>query len=265
LLTLKLDTAPFHYSFYEVSPQEWLVISLDPATLNSPLVSGTVYQQTGGPFSTASLPALSVLEISGVKPPTGAGSGIPDITLGLATSDGNGKVTYNFDEYAGTLTTGGSFSVDYNVDATTGRVSSTTAAQPILYIIDNTRAFLLGPDKSGSSGIIEAQTGAPFTAASFSGNYLGGSLPLVLTSVLNESGLVAADGAGNVNFTTNRSTSSGIVYQNNVVVGTYTVDSTGRGVITAPDGLTRIFYLVSPTKAAYLTSDTGGYLGTFQQ
>ena len=86
-----------------------------------------------------------------------------------------------------------------------------------------------------------------------------------MTSVLNESGLVTADGAGNVNFTTYRSGSTGLAYQNNQVVGTYTVDSTGRGVITAPDGLTRIFYVVSPTKIAFLTSDTGGYLGSFQQ
>ncbi len=265
LLTLTLGSSPFHFSFYEVSPQEWLIISLDPATLNSPLVSGTAYQQTGGPFSTASLPATSVLEISGVSG-TGA-AGIPDITLGLASSDGTGKVTYNFDEYAGSLT-GGNFPVTYSVDATTGRAVTTGAdAQPILYIINSTSAFLIGPDSSASSGIIEAQTGAPFTLASFSGDYLGGSLPLVLTSVLNESGLVVADGAGNVSFTTYRSTPATpfLAYQNDVVVGTYTVSATGRGVITALDGTTRIFYVVSPHKIAYLTGDTGGYLGNFQQ
>jgi hypothetical protein len=266
-LNLTLGTSDvFHYSFYEVSPQEWLMISLDPATLNSPLVSGTAYQQTGAPFTTASLPATSVLEISGVSG-TGA-AGIPDITLGLASSDGKGDVTYNFDEYAGSLSSGGKLSVTYTVDPTTGRAVSTGAtAQPILYIISPASAFLIGPDPSASSGIIEAQTGAPFTAASLSGDYLGGGLPLVLTSVLDESGLVVADGAGNVSFTTYRSTSTApfLAYQNDVVVGTYTVDATGRGVITAPDGTTRIFYVVSPTKIAYLTGDTGGYLGSFQQ
>ncbi len=267
LLTLTLDGSPFHFSFYEVSPQEWLVISLDPATLNSPLVSGIAYQQAGAPFSSASLPALSVLEISGVVPPPSATTApVPDISLGLATSDGTGNLTYTFDEYNGALTSGTS-KVAYSVDATTGRTTATAGAttQPILYIINSTSAFYLGVGPSGQSGMIEAQSGAPFTTASFSGDYLGGSLPLVLTSVLNESGLVTADGLGNVNFTTNRSSSTGLVYQNNVVVGTYTMGSNGRCVVTAPDGLTRIFYLVSPTKAAYLTSDTGGYLGSFQQ
>jgi hypothetical protein len=269
LLTLTLDGTPFHFSFYEVSPQEWLVISLDPATLNSPLVSGIAYRQTGGPFSAGSLPAISVLQVSGVVPASSAmpaSTPVPDLSVGLAASDGSGNLTYTFDEYNGSLTAGTS-QVAYSVDATTGRTTATAGAttQPILYIINSTSAFYLGVGLSGQSGMIQAQTGAPFNTASFSGDYLGGSLPLVLTSVLNESGLVTADGVGNINFTTNRSSTTGLAYQNDVVVGTYTVGSDGRCVVTAPDGLTRIFYLVSPTKAAYLTSDTGGYLGSFQQ
>ncbi|AXC11423.1 Serine protease, subtilase family [Acidisarcina polymorpha] len=262
-LQIVLGGTAFHFSFYQVSPTEWVVISLDPATLNSPLVSGTVLQQTGGPFSTASIPTTSVLEIEGLAPVSSGTT--PDITLGIATSNGSGAVTFNFDEYAGSLSPGGTFSVNYAVDPTTGRAASTgTTAQPILYIINSTSAFLLGPDRSASSGIIEAQTGAPFTTASFNGNYLGGSLPLVNTSVLNEAGLVATDGAGNITFTTNRSSSTGLTsYQS--VAGTYAVGTNGRVVVTTPDNLTRIFYIVSPTKVAYVTSDGGGYLGTFQQ
>lgn len=262
LLTLTIDGGSFNFSFYEVSSQEWLVISLDPATLNSPLVSGIAYQQTGAPFSAASLPELSVLEVSGVVP---GNPPVPDISLGLATSDGSGNVTYTFDEYNGSLTSGTS-KVAYSVDAATGRTTATAgfATQPILYIINSTSAFYLGVDLSGQSGMIEAQTGAPFSAASFSGDYLGGSLPLAVTSVLNESGLVMADGAGNVGFTTNRSSSAGLAYEDDVV-GAYAISSGGRCVVTAPDGVARIFYMVSPTKAAYLTSDGGGYLGSFAQ
>jgi hypothetical protein len=46
---------------------------------------------------------------------------------------------------------------------------------------------------------------------------------------------------------------------------TYAVDSTGRGVITAPDGVSRFFYVVSPTKVYYLTTEAGGYVGSFEQ
>jgi hypothetical protein len=263
-LKIGLGNSDFNFSFYEVSPAEWLVISVDPATLNSPLVSGSALQQANAPFSTASLPAKSVLEISGVTQP-GTSGAVPDITVGLAASDGNGNVNYSFDEYAGALTTGGTLSVTYAVDPLTGRcVPTGVATQPILYIIDNSEAFVLGGDSSASSGIIEAQTGSSFSSASFSGNYLGGSLPLVDTSVLNEAGIVAANGADKILFTTNRSSPEGLVqYQN--VAGTYAVDGTGRVVATAPDGDTRIFYIVSPTKVAYLTSDAGGYLGSFSQ
>jgi hypothetical protein len=64
--------------------------------------------------------------------------------------------------------------------------------------------------------------------------------------------------------TTNRSSSQGLVQYRNVA-GTYAVDDTGRVVVTTADGDTRIFYIVSPTKVAYLTSDGGGYLGSFTQ
>jgi hypothetical protein len=109
--------------------------------------------------------------------------------------------------------------------------------------------------------MLEAQTASTFT---FTGDYLGGSLPLAASGVLNEAGLVEADSAGNIYFTTNRSTSTGLVqYQN--VNGTYAVDSKGKVTVTSTDGITRIFYIISATKAAYLTSDSGGYLGVFQQ
>jgi hypothetical protein len=264
VLTIVLDGGSFHFSFYQVSPVEWLAISLDPATLDSPLVSGSVFQQASGQsFTTASLPAVSVVQISGVQPISGGTT--PDITLGLASSDGSGNVVYSFDEYAGALTTGGSLSVAYAVDPVTGRAVSTGATpEPVLYIINSTSAFYLGADRPASSGILEAQTGAPFTNGSFSGNYLGGSLSLVMTSALNEDGLAAADGSGNIALTTNRSSEAGLVsYQN--VVGTYAVDIHGRVVSTTPDGVTRIFYVISPTKVAYLTSDGGGYLGSFAQ
>jgi hypothetical protein len=141
--------------------------------------------------------------------------------------------------------------------------------EPILYLIDSKRAFILGTmlgsNTSSSSGILQAQTGSSLTNAALSGSYLGGSLSLDNTGVLYEDGIITADGNGNITFTTNRSTSSGLVqYQN--VTGTYrAVGSNGRIEVTLPDGLTRIIYIVSPTKIIYLTSDTGGYAGVFEQ
>lgn len=253
----------YHYSFYEVSPGEWFTVAIDPPTVNAPLASGSVVQQTG-PFTTASLPTTSVLELNGLTPGTGGGT-VPDITAGFAASDGQGNVSFTFDEYNGALTTGQALgAAAYTVDPATGRTITAADGYPLMYIISPNSAFVLGADQSTSSGMIEAQTGAPFSNASFSGMYLGGSLPLATSGVLNENGVVAADGNGNVTILTNRSTSQGLVlYQ--TVTGSYATDNSGRVLVTTPDGVTRIFYIVSPTRAAYLTSDGGGYLGSFEQ
>jgi hypothetical protein len=256
-----------NYVFYQVSPGEWFTITLDPPSAGD-LAAGVVLAQTGaGSFTTASFQLLSTFHVSGLTQPDLA----PDVTAGLVFSDGNGDLTFNFDEYKGGLTNGANFNTPYTVDRTTGRVVTTIPNQPepILYLIDSKRAFILGTmigsNTSSSSGILEAQTGSSLTNASLSGSYLGGSLSLDNTGVLNEDGIITADGNGNITFTTNRSTSSGLVqYQS--VTGTYrAVGSNGRIEVTLPDGLTRIIYIVSPTKIIYLTSDTGGYVGVFEQ
>jgi hypothetical protein len=92
----------------------------------------------------------------------------------------------------------------------------------------------------------------------------GGSLPLSSPSVINEVALAAADGKGNVTITYNNSGPKGLV-SNGSITSTYSVSSNGRVVVTAADGVTRVFYLVSPTKAILLSGDAGGYLGSFEQ
>ena len=256
----------FHYAFYQVSPEEWYLLTVDPPTSNAPLASGTVLAQTGsGAFTAASIPATSVLEISGLTPSATRGVTTPDITIGINNSDQNGTISFHFDEYNGTLSTGQNLNLAYMVDPATGRVATTTisntpTAGPTLYLIDNTRALVLGYDASSSSGLLEAQTRTGLESS----GYLGGNLPLSNTGVLNEGGIISEGLDSTITFTTNRSTPQGLVLYRNVT-GTYTTDPTGRIVITTPDGLTRILYVVSPTKLAYLTSDGGGYLGSFEQ
>jgi Putative Ig domain len=219
-LTIPPATSPttFNYSFYQVSPGELFSIAVDAVEGSSPavpLIAGQVLQQKGTPFSNASLPTTSVLQLNGIVPVGFLGSGV-DITLGIGRSDGNGNLAFAYDEYnsppSGAVSSGQSLTLAYTVDPITGRVATTTTsgAGPTLYLIDNTRAFVLDSDQSSSSGILESQTGAPFTNASFSGNYWGGSLPTDLGQVLNEAGLVQADGNGNVIFTTDRTAPEGL-------------------------------------------------------
>jgi hypothetical protein len=205
-----------------------------------------------------------VVQASGLAPQSGGGATIPDVLLGIASSNGAGAVTFNFDEYAGTFTPAQTLAVSFTIDPLSGRAAG-TIEQPILYAISTgNSAFILYPGATSKSGILQSQSGSPFSNASLNGNFLGGSVPLTNTAVLNEAGAIAPDGNGNVVFTTDRSLPTGLT-SNQSVTGTYTVGANGRVVVTTPDGLTRIFYVVSPREIGYLTSDGGGSLGSFEQ
>ncbi len=261
-------TTTLNYSFYQVSPTELLGISTDQGSANIPVVAGTLVQQTGA-FSNASLNGVSVLEIQGLARTQGGST--PDATVGLATADGNGNISFSYDEAALKFVPQTAYTGTYTVDATSGRVAVATTTTgitpPIFYLINSNSAFVLGTDTSSSSGILEPQSGSPFASASFSGNYLGGTFPLSNSSYTNAAGLTAADGNGNVVITSYLSGRTGTTLYDNVT-GTYAGDSHGRVVVTATDGVSRVFYVVSPTKAVFLDGPEGSagvYLGSFEQ
>ncbi len=261
-INLNLNGNSYNYTFDQVSPGELLAISADQTSSTIPLVSGSILQQTGAPFSNASLKGVSALELNGLA--SVSGSTTPDLTLGLATTDGNGNVSVSYDEFKSLLLPSQSFTGTYSVDPVTGRVAFTSAGTPsILYLVSTNEAFVLGGDASASSGLLEPQSGSPFANATFKGSYLGGSFALASPAVTNEVGQAVADGAGNLVVTSNSSGPKGLVTKG-VLNGTYVVDSHGRAVVTASDGLPRIFYLVSPTKVAFL-SGADGYIGSFEQ
>ena len=261
VITLKLSpTATLTYAFSQVSPTELLVISGDISSSTVPLVSGSALQQSGT-FSNASLTGANVLELTGSALQNVFY--IPDITLGLLTSDGKGNISATYDEYKASLLAPQTYTATYVVDGATGRTPITSSGtKAIAYLVSNARAFVLGADTSTSSGLLEAQSGPPFTNASLKGNYLGGTIPFPELNVVS---LVAADGAGKAQFTSNSSGPEGL-QSNQMLSGAYSVDTNGRAVFTVSgDSTSRIFYVVSPGKTAFLSGDAGGYLRSFEQ
>jgi large repetitive protein len=261
VITLKVSpTATLTFAFSQVSPTELLVISGDTSSAMVPLVAGTALQQTGT-LSKASLTGANVLELTGSAVQNALF--IPDITLGLLTSDGNGNLTSTYDEYKASLLAPQTYTATYAVDAATGRTLITASGTPpILYLVSNAKAFVVGTDASASSGLLEAQSGSPFTNASLKGNYLGGTVPWPDLHVVS---LVAADGAGNVQTTSDSSGSTGL-QSNQKLSGTYAVDAHGRAPFTVSgDATKRIFYVVSPTRTVLLSGEAGGYLSSFEQ
>ena len=261
VITLKLAAGlTVTYNYYQVTPTELLATSGDLSSATIPLVSGSALQQTS-PFSNASFTGANVLELNGNAVQTALY--IPDITLGLLASDGNGNLAAAYDEYKGSLVAPQTYTATYAVDPATGRTPITASGtRAILYLVSNTKAFVLGADASTSSGLLEAQSGLPFTNASLKGNYLGGTIPWPALNVVS---LVAADGGGNAQFTSNSSGSKGL-QSDQKISGTYSVDALGRAVFTVSgDATPRIFYVVSPTKTVFLSGDGGGYLSSFEQ
>jgi Putative Ig domain len=261
VITLHLNgSTTLDFTYYQVSPAELFAASGDVTSTSIPLVGGSVLQQTGS-FTNASLTGTNVLELNGEA--LDQQTFVPDITVGLLTADGNGNITATYDEFRSQLLAPQSYSATYAVDAN-GRapISASSTTAPIAYLVGNGKCFVLGRDASPSSGILESQSGSAFTNASFKGNYLGGTIPLADPSLVT---LAVADGNGNVQYTSNSSGPSGLK-SNQALTGTYTVGSTGRTVVTVSgDSNPRIFYVVSPTKAAYLSGENGGYLAVFEQ
>jgi hypothetical protein len=267
-IQLKIGSNTLNYDYYQVSPTELLATSADLTAPMIPLVSGAVLQQTG-PFSNASFTSANVLEMTGNTPQPQVGYN-PDITLGLLMSDGKGNVSASYDEFKVFPLPTQTYTATYTVNATTARtpITSGSTTKAILYLVSNAKAFVLGTDASASSGIVEAQSGSPFTNASLKGNYLGGTIPW--TNPPGDSiyvvSLVAADGNGNVQITSDLSGRPSGLMSNVAVPGTYSVDTTGRAVITVTgDSTVKIFYVVSPIKTVFLSGDTEGFLASFEQ
>lgn len=260
LITLKIGSATLTFDYYQVSPTEFLATSSDQTSATIPMVSGLVLQQSGA-FTNASFTGANLLEMTGAAVQNAIY--IPDVTLGLFTSDGKGNVTASYDEFKATLLAPQTYTATYAVDAATGRTRITSGGtKAVLYLVSNTKAFVLGTDTSASSGLIETQSAPPFTNASLKGNYLGGTIPWPQLHVVS---LVAADGNGNVRFTSDLSGPIGLM-SNVTVSGTYSVDAAGRAVLTvAGDSTPEIFYVVSPTRTVFLSGEAGGFLAIFEQ
>jgi Putative Ig domain len=267
--SISTTTGTTNYSFYVVSATQLLVMETDHiAGVGTPLVSGMVLQQGNNQvFSNGSLNGASVFETTAL--PTVSGTPVAQGQVGILTTTGSGSLTLSAD-----LNTGGAASsassqcsptaCTYSVQ-TGGRVTLVNSgfqiSDPVLYLVSQNQAFIVGTDPAVTFGFMESQSG-PFTSASLSGTYAGGSIAPMLSSGANQLDIAVADGVTNLNpITTDSSTSSGLI-QNSTTSATYSVAGDGRGAVT-PTGA--IFYMVSPTEFWSLSAGVDALLERFQQ
>jgi len=221
--------------------------------------TGIALQQSGAPFTTNSLKGTSVFGAAGGDFAPGNGYEQNDVNVGEFQFDGMGNLTVTGDEnYFGIPMPGELISGTYAVDSNglgRGVMNYACGSNPF-YLVSPGKGFILTGCDVFQFGMFEEQTGAPFSNASFSGNYALGTLPLfpgLDTSFV--AGVLAADGAGNL------SGRSAIAAGNQTFTGTYLVDASGRVTlaITSTSGTpsNMVFYLISPSKAVGTQMDLG--------
>jgi hypothetical protein len=212
----------------------------------------------------SSLSGISVLQTNALS------GGTAQSQVGFLTGDGVVNFNVNTDENTNGTLSAPSCTGTYIVDSTTGRValtySGTACAESVLYLVGTNQAFVMGTDANVTSGFMEAQSGTPFSNASLSGAYAGGSVAPLLAVAGTQVDIALGDGIGTIDFTTDSNTTGGLV-QNQASSGSYTLVPSGRGtLVPISGGQPEIFYMVSPTEFISLFStDPNATLEGFQQ
>ena len=244
-----------NYSFYIVSTTQLLMMEIDFVSGQvSPIVSGSILQQ---PVSLGP----SLLSGTGVLQTSAISGGTAQSQVGLFVGDGVVNFSVNTDENTNGVLSSPSCTGTFSVDSSSGRVAltypGTACAENVLYLAGTNQAFAMGTDANVTSGFMEAQSGVPFSAASLSGTYAGGSLAAVLSGAPTQVDIALADGLGDLDFTTDISSNSGGLVQNQNTSGNYSLASTGRGTITPTNGgHAETFYMVSTAEFISLITDT---------
>src|SRR5713101_6699453 len=232
---------PVNVSFYVVSRKKLFAMQTDArsATVIG-VLSGTIKEQSGGPFLVSSLSGNAVVALQGVS---GTGT---SVLVGQATANGAGSLSGVTDQNdAGVIVLNQTFSGTYAVDADgLGRGTLTITGDPkvkTIYFEKPNKVFIMDTNTGAQFGVAEAQAAGPFSNASVSGNYFFGG-PGTVTSASGGCGVLTANGAGST---------SGFGCLNFGLSSTYSVAANGRATQTIDingfDGGPSIFYLISPS------------------
>jgi hypothetical protein len=273
-LTFNGDTNNvFTYAFYIVDQNEMVLISADPISkpANLTLWSASRQNSSATGWSLTSLQGASVIELNAVDPNNGTPQS--DITAGLFKGDGSGNATLNSDQNdGGTLnlqqTSSGTYAIDSSGEKTgkvtlSGFTAQFGATPPVLYLFGPSNAYVVGTDPEATSGTLESQSGAPYTTASVSGNYAGGSIWPVLAAVTNSVATLFANGAGNMNAAQFVSGPQGPAGPNDLTLTYNSVASTGRGVVMQGTNQYGILYVVAPNKVVLLPAGSNPALNIY--
>jgi hypothetical protein len=247
--TLTVGTSVINQAFYVISANELLMMSTDPLSTTNAIYGGSVLKQAAGSFTNASLNGASVLAVEGFSN-TGVSNAVT-IQVGVITSTGTGTFTISADGNKGGLLDPITASGTYTV-AANGRTPITDITHSwVIYLVGLNQGFIVDANPSATAGMLQPQSGGPFTGASLSGTFIFGDGPPVVKTSTLQSGVASADGISNVSGTIDQN-KAGVLTGGMALTDTYTVAANGRVVL---NGSKQIMYIISPSKAVVVNSD----------
>jgi hypothetical protein len=239
--TIQSNNGTSHEAVYVVSAGELVMEQIDPVTSGPPILVGQVLQQSGT-LNNGTLNGLAVAYMQDVH----GGDGLDQSIAALFSFDGNGtgNILAMDEDLAGTITQDQPSQLTYSVQSN-GAVDF-GSGNPAGFVISQNKAFFVGRGSSTIFGIMEPQTGGPFSNAFLAGSYAGGSLaPLDYINGRNEVDVISADGLGTLTVSDDSSKSSGLG-QDLGNIASYTIASNGRG--TGGQGQPGVIYMFSLTR-----------------
>ena len=228
---------------YIVSANRILLMSTDAESTKG-LLSGQIETQTSTAFTNTSLTGTTVIYSTGLSSVANDSFiEVGIVTFNSTTLTGTTSLDSNDGGTASTNTGTFSYSVSANGHVT---ITPASGTGPDLYLIDTNKAFLMGKGSNAEAGMVDPQTGGPFTAGSVSGSYFSGEAEYAaVKGVEVSSGVETSTGTGTLNVTFDKSsTVSPFLISGQSLQVTLTVDPTGRATDTFGD----IYYIISPTK-----------------
>ncbi len=277
-VTIQGGNGTNHEAVYVVSANELAMEQTDPTEQDSgsmgngpfatsgggsPLLVGSVLQQSGS-FSNAALNSTAILHTQEIHEEDGLDQSI----AGIISFDGSGNFNISSmdEDLAGAITqdqpSQGTYSIESNGALT---INCGGSGCPAGFLITQNEAFVVGTGGSSSFGMIEAQTGAPFSNASIAGTYSGGSLaPLDYVNAYNEIYMGTADGLGDLTVNADSSSSNGLAQGAAGI--TYNIAANGRGT-ALQQGVENpaVVYMISAAKWVMLMPDADAGVGVFEQ
>jgi hypothetical protein len=246
--SLTINGAPSNFTFYVVNSTEVFMLETESTNPANQLVGSLEKQLISNSGSNNNLGGNAILELSGVQ------SASADVIVGLAgfAASDSGFALKTDENAAGTLSSA-KYSGNYAVNSTTGRVTFNNNAFPaVMYLSVPNTAFVLGTDSTVKSGTLEPQAAVSTT---ITGQFLGGSVGPVLSSVVNE--VDSTTSSGNALSITYDTSGPGGSQLSLTKAETYTINAHGR-VVVSDSGMQTvgIFYTVSSSKLAGITAET---------